>query len=165
MVTFKTALKNWSLKAKRIALLGVGSELRGDDAAGLLVAQELARLKLKKRIDFKVFIGGTAPENLTGEIKRFKPTHLIIVDSADMGKKAGAVQWIDPDKVGGLSFCTHSLPVKIMADYLTQSIGCKIKIIGIQPKVLEFGSRFSKTIEKTVKNVSKTVKASIQSLL
>ena len=167
MVTLKTALKNWLLEAERIALLGVGSELRGDDAAGLLVAQELARahLKLKKRIDFKVFIGETAPENLTGEIKRFNPTHLLIVDSADMGKRGGMVQWIDPDKVGGISFCTHSLPIKIMADYLTQSIGCKIKIIGIQPKVLTFGSRFSKEIEKTVKNVSKTVEASIRSLL
>ena len=149
----KTALKKLFDKAEKVALLGVGSDLRGDDAAGLLVAKLLSQ-SLKKHGSFKVFFGDTAPENLTGEIKRFCPTHLVIVDSADMHEAAGVVKLINPDQVGGLSFCTHSLPVKIMADYLVQSLGCQIAIIGIQPKALDFGSSVSKEIKKAVNDIA-----------
>lgn len=106
MTNLKATLKKRLNKAKRIALLGVGSKLRCDDAAGILVAEQLEkeRRKVKFQQSLKVFIGATAPENLTGEIKRFKPTHLIIIDSADLGKPAGAVQLISADEVGGFFF-------------------------------------------------------------
>jgi hydrogenase 3 maturation protease len=139
--------------AKRLSLLGVGSDLRGDDVAGILVANSLS-LKAKKSRNFKVFIGETAPENLTGEIRKFDSTHLIIVDSADMNKKPGSVQLIDPDQIGGLSFCTHSLPLKVMTDYLEKSVGCKTCIIGIQPKGLGFDTRCSPEVRRTAKNIS-----------
>lgn len=155
MVTLKTALKDRLRNAKKIALLGVGSELRGDDAAGILVAAHLRKTCQKniKQQRFKVFLGATAPENLTGQIKSFKPSCLIIVDSADLGKKAGAVKLINPAEVEGFSFCTHRLPLKIMADYLIKSLACEILIIGIQPGRLDFASRPSKAVEKSVKLV------------
>lgn len=159
MKTLKTTLKKWASDAKKLALLGVGSELRGDDIAGILVARRFSEdsKKHKNRIPSKVFIGETAPENLTGEIKRFKPTHLIIVDSADMGKKPGTVRSIDPNKAGGLSFCTHKLPVKILTDYIAESTGCKIIIIGIQPKQIEFCGVPSKEIQKSAKTLADTI--------
>jgi hydrogenase 3 maturation protease len=157
----KQTLKNRLLNAKKIAVLGVGSELRGDDVAGILVARQLGKnyqdIKSEQK-NFKIFIGATAPENLTGEIKRFKPTHLVIVDSADMDKPAGTVKLINPDVVGGLPFCTHKLPIKILTDYLIKSIGCEIMIIGIQPKVLSFGDYPSKEVEKSAKYISATIK-------
>lgn len=163
MTTLKTTLKKWTRDAERIALLGVGSELRGDDIAGLLVVNHFSEFSRKKKglIRSKAFIGDTAPENLTGEIKRFKPTHLIIVDSADMGKKAGTVRSIDPNKAGGLSFCTHKLPVKILTDYIAESTGCKIMIIGIQPKRVEFCGVPSKEIQKSAKTLADTIVQSI----
>jgi hydrogenase 3 maturation protease len=150
--------------AKKIAILGVGSELRGDDVAGVLVAKHLEAACSKSSClnNCKVFIGETAPENLTGEIKRFKPGHIIIIDSAEMGKAAGAVQLIDPDEAGGFSFCTHNLPVKIMVDYLVNSIGCEIFIIGIQPKKISFGTLPSKEIIKSARQVCSAIKACIK---
>ena len=56
--------------ASKIVVLGVGSELRGDDIAGILAAENL---KGKTSDKLQVLIGGTAPENLTGEIKKLKP--------------------------------------------------------------------------------------------
>ena len=138
--------------ANRIALLGVGSQLRGDDAAGILVADALSK-KICKKNNLKVFFGHTAPENLTGEIKKFKPQHLIIIDSADMGKKAGEVSLIDISDLRGVTFSTHQLPVEIMADYLMQATGCHISIIGIQPKQLKFDSQVSQEILKSVKQL------------
>ena len=161
MQNLKANLKVKLKGAKKIAILGVGSELRGDDVAGVLVAKYLEKVCAKSRglSNCKVFIGETAPENLTGEIKRFKPDHLIIVDSADMGKAAGEALMIDSNEASGFSFCTHNLPVKIMVDYLINSIGCEILIIGIQPKKISFGILPSKEIIKSAKFISGAIKS------
>jgi hydrogenase 3 maturation protease len=136
--------------------LGIGSDLRGDDAAGVLVAQSLQEQRVGKRLKkkLKIFIGGTAPENLTGEIKKFKPTHLIIVDAADVGQKKAAVHVINPKEVSGMSSSTHKLPMKIFVDYMTHYTGCETLIIGIQPARLEFNTPPSQEVKKSVKYVS-----------
>lgn len=161
MESLKANLKKQLNNAQRVALLGVGSELRGDDAAGVFVARKLCPVSSgaieNKR--YKVFIGETAPENLTGQIKSFNPTHLIIVDSAQMNEEAGAVKLIDSDEVSGFSSSTHSLPMKVLADYLFKSIGCKTTIIGIQPKALDFGMPLSPEVKKSVKCVWQALKA------
>ncbi len=160
MENLEKSLKSRLKDAERVAVLGVGSELRGDDIAGILVAQEFN--KPSKR--FKSFIGGTAPENFTGEIKRFKPTHLVVVDSASMAKsRAGTIRLIDPEKVANFSFCTHRLPLKIMTDYLIKFIDCEIIIIGIQPKTLGFGLPCSPEIKKSVKRVSSAIRKILNS--
>lgn len=162
MFTLKAALKKRLNNATRIALIGVGSEFRGDDIAGLLVVRQLKeqcrKIRPQRKLKFKAFIGSTAPENLSAEIKRFKPSHVIIVDAADMAKRPGAAQLIRPEESGGFSFCTHKLPLGILADYLIQSLGCEIIIIGIQPKALDFGSRFSKQVEKSAGAISRIVR-------
>jgi len=160
VVTLKAALKKKLPDSGRIALLGVGSELRGDDAAGLLVAECLRKSPPKKikQKKLKVFFGSTAPENLTGEIKKFKPACLVIVDSADMNRRPGTVKLINPDQISGISFCTHQLPLKIMTDYLAKSIGCEILIIGIQPGKIDFGAPLSREVEKSAKDISDTIK-------
>ena len=165
METLKINLSQQISHAERLALLGVGSDLRGDDAAGMLVARRLAKTcgKMGELKNFKIFLGDTAPENLTGEVKKFNPTHLLIVDSADMNELPGAVKLIDPESIEGFSSSTHSLPLNILADYLIKSIGCKIIIIGIQPKVLEFGSCLSAEVEKSVEDISRMIKLTLKS--
>ncbi|MDD2752350.1 MAG: hydrogenase maturation protease, partial [Candidatus Omnitrophica bacterium] len=98
-------LKTRLSKAKRIAVLGVGSELKGDDAAGMLVARQI-----KENKNLKVFLGSTAPENITGEIKKFAPHHLLIIDTAMMQEKSGTIKIFPGKAIGGVSFSTHRLP-------------------------------------------------------
>jgi hydrogenase 3 maturation protease len=159
MPNLKTILKKKLKDAKKIAVIGIGSELRGDDVAGLLVVEELKKIK---NLRLKVFFGSTAPENLTGEIIKYKPTHIIIVDSTDMGQKAGSIMLIDPEKVGGVSFSSHMLPVKMMVDYLLESLKCEIIIIGIQPKVLVFGGTISEEVKKSTKQISDAIRQILQ---
>jgi len=159
MANLKTILKQKLKDAKRIAVLGIGSELRADDAAGLLVAEELKKIK---NLKLKVFLGSTAPENFTGEIIKFKPTHILIVDSVDTDQKPGFILLINPEEVGGVSFSTHMLPVKMMVDYLLASLECEIIIIGIQPKVLLFGETISKEVKKSTKQISGVIKQILQ---
>lgn len=141
----------------KIAVLGIGSDLRGDDMAGMLAAERLNKLDSAGSC-FKVFLGGTAPENLTSEIKRFNPRHLIIIDSADTGREAGAVNAIEPDDIGGISFSTHSMPLNVMIEYLRPHVSGKVIVIGIQPKTLAFGASISKEVERSAVYIADTIK-------
>jgi len=153
----KELLKTKLKAAKRIAFLGVGSELRQDDASGMLIAEYIEnafRNKTALKCQTKVFFGSTAPENLTGKIKEFNPTHLVIIDSIDIGKPSGTISLITSEEIGGISFSTHRLPLKIMIQYLNEFLKSQILIIGIQPKTIEFGNILSKEVTKSVKLLS-----------
>ena len=155
----KKALTSSLKGADKIAVLGVGSELRGDDIAGMVAAEMIQKASHKK---LKVFLGATAPENLTGEIKKYSPSHLLIIDAADTASKPGTISLIDPKIVGGISFSTHMMPLNIMVDYMLKSIRCKAIIIGIQPKVLKFGSEPSVEAISSAKEVAKTILEIVQ---
>ncbi|MFA6216435.1 MAG: hydrogenase 3 maturation endopeptidase HyCI [Candidatus Omnitrophota bacterium] len=166
MQSLKKKLKNKLTGARRIAVLGVGSDICSDDVAGMRVAS-LLEAHLKKRrgkIKFKFFAGGTAPENFTGEIKKFKPSHLIIIDCADFGKKPGVVSIFGIEDLGGITFSTHRLPANIMADYLMQSVQCGCLIVGIQPKTLKFGESLSKEVSRSVDSLVSLMGESLSTL-
>ncbi len=148
MQSLSSVLKQKLENASRVVILGVGSELRGDDIAGILAAGHIEKIIAKKpaAVQVNVLIGETAPENLTGEIKRLQPTHLVIIDSAEFGGSPGQITVINPDDIGGVTFCTHSLPAKVMTDYLSQFLKYKAVIIGIQPKTLAVGASPSKEV-------------------
>jgi hydrogenase 3 maturation protease len=153
-------LKKKLNNAQRVAVLGVGSELRGDDIAGLLAAQQIEKTITEQTMpEIRVFIGETAPENLTGEIKKFQPTHLIIIDAAELNKKPGHIEIMEPQTIGGTSFCTHSLPLKVIIGYLLESFKFQAIIIGIQPKTLVFGAQPTKEVVAAAKHIAKTITA------
>jgi hydrogenase 3 maturation protease len=153
------ALKQKLENAKRVAILGIGSDLRGDDVAGILTAQQIEKAIKSKTTppQVRVFIGETAPENLTGEIKRFQPTHLIIIDSADLDTEPGHIKVLNVEEIGGTSFCTHSLPIKVMVDYLLQSLKFEVITIGIQPKTLAVGAKPTKEVVAAAKHLAETI--------
>jgi hydrogenase 3 maturation protease len=157
--TLETTLKRKLHNAQRVAILGIGSELRGDDVAGVLAAQHIEKIIARKNTppEIRIFIGNTAPENLTGEIKKFQPTHLVIIDSADLDSEPGDIRVLNPDEIGGTSFCTHTLPIKVMTDYLLQSFKFEFITIGIQPKTITFGAQPSKEIIQSAKRISATI--------
>jgi hydrogenase 3 maturation protease len=126
-----------------VAILGIGSSLRGDDALGLYAIQELKVLlrKIKLPMPVKLFSCGTTPENYTGEIKKFNPTHIVIVDAATMGKEAGKISILNPEEESfDTSFSTHRLPIKMLINYLAYFLNCRIIPVIIQPKSVEFGT-------------------------
>ena len=149
----KSALSTENKKVK-LSVLGVGSDLRADDAAGLLVVEALSK-KMSKNI--QLLYGATAPESLTGEIKKFAPTHLIVVDCADMKEKPGTINLIKEENISGLSFSTHTLPLAIILDYLQKSFKYVPLVIGIQPKNLEFCGEVSGEVKKACKEVVETL--------
>jgi hydrogenase 3 maturation protease len=140
--------QSWRADGRPVVVLGVGSELRSDDAAGVRVAAELARASLP---GVRALNGGSAPENCTAEIRQLDPSHLIIVDSAHMQESPGAVRLIESADISGSSFGTHSLPLSVLADYIQREIGCRVTVIGIQPASIEFGEQMSPEVSAAVR--------------
>ena len=157
-------LKQKLNNAQRVAILGIGSELRGDDIVGLLAAQQIDKNTKGKSVkpQVQVFIGETAPENLTGAIKKFQPTHLIIIDAAELNKEPGHIEIMEPETIGGTSFCTHSLPLKIIIGYLLESFKFQAILIGIQPKTLTFGAQPTKEVIAAAKLIAKAITKSLK---
>jgi hydrogenase 3 maturation protease len=145
--------------ASRIAILGIGSDLRGDDVAGIYAVHQIEKSiqKRKPRLPVQFFIGETAPENLTGEIKKFQPTHLVIIDSTYSGALPGQITIMDPAKLDEVAFFTHKLPVKLLIDYLLQFFSFSAVIIGIQPKDITVGAPLSKEVSRAVKELAKSI--------
>jgi hydrogenase 3 maturation protease len=134
-----------------VVVLGVGSELRSDDAAGVRVAAALGRHRLR---GVTAMDGGSAPENCTAELRQLSPSHLVIVDCAQMGEAPGTVRLIEAADIAGVSFGTHALPLTVLADYVTREIGCRVTVIGIQPATIEFGESISPAVAAAVGEVS-----------
>jgi hydrogenase 3 maturation protease len=137
----------------RLAVLGVGSVLRADDAAGMEVVRRMEEQNQSLPPAVRFFAGETAPENFSGSIKRFAPSHLLIVDAADVGLYPGEFADIDPADVGGPSFLSHMLPLKIMVDYLAAETGARVTLLGIQYRTLEFDGPMCAEVEAAVQKV------------
>lgn len=157
MQVIKKRLKAFLKGSTRIALLGVGSELCGDDAAGIMVAHRLDHA-CRKRKSLAVFFGFSAPENLTGPIKKFAPQRLIIVDTANFKALPGEVKIIPIGKTGGVSFSTHRLPLKVIADYLLKTARCKTLVIAIKPKSVSYGAAICAEVKEATSSVFGLIK-------
>ncbi|HEX3048282.1 MAG TPA: hydrogenase maturation peptidase HycI, partial [Bacillota bacterium] len=144
-----TALADTLNSGSRVAFLGVGSPLRGDDAVGLYLLEGLkARLSSLPGERFQFYRGESAPENFTGVIREFAPAHLVILDAAELGEAPGSFRRINPEDIAEVSFTTHILPLKILVAYFNKVMNCEILIIGVQPQHLEFATTLSSTVQK-----------------
>jgi hydrogenase 3 maturation protease len=144
---------------ERLAVLGVGSELRGDDYAGVRVAQKVALFARRAGVaHLAAFEGCAAPENVTGPVAAFKPTHLLLVDAAHLGIEPGEVRMIPTDSVAGVSFSTHMLPAPIVLDYLVKSCACTPLVVGIQPEQTDVLGPISPSVAEGIDAVVEAVK-------
>jgi hydrogenase maturation protease HycI len=165
----KAALqKLLNIPRPRMAVLAIGSTLRGDDAAGVLAARELTKLLSKeekrsaRRATVSVFLGETAPENMTGQIKAFAPTCLVILDAVDSSSKPGSIHLMKPDQVHpGAGLSTHSTSIRLLVDYLRHFLSCDVLIVGIQPEMLEFDHPPSPSVLEAVKIVASDIAAAV----
>ncbi len=127
-------------------LMGVGNELRGDDAVGLYVARNF------KKDGWYVIVAGQVPEDFSSEIKKLRPELLIIVDAALMGLKPGEFRIVPPEKIPKVAFSTHGMPLSFFINYLKEYVG-KIILIGIEPRQMEFGRNMSDEVKEGASNL------------
>ncbi len=112
---------------KKNLLLGVGNDIRGDDAIGEEIAREF------QREGWDVEDCGTVPENFIPHIEEDVYQDVVIVDAANMGLEPGEIRRVPREKLGVFTMSTHALPISLVMDYLDEKVG-KVTLIGIQPK-------------------------------
>lgn len=122
----------------RVAVMGIGHELQGDDAAGVLIAKRLQD-HIGPSEERLILCTGPAPESYCGALRRFAPDLTLMIDDAQMDEVPGTVRLIPYQDVTGVGASTHTLPLHILAGYLTSEIGCEVTLLGIQPAQVEFG--------------------------
>ncbi|WP_297071379.1 hydrogenase 3 maturation endopeptidase HyCI [Thermococcus sp.] len=116
---------------KRIVICGIGNDMRGDDAFGVLVADSLRKLVADENV--LVVNCGEVPENYTGKIAAFKPDLVVFVDAVDFGGKHGELILADPMGTLGEAVSTHGLPLKFVAGYMKTRVDTEFILIGCQP--------------------------------
>ncbi len=136
----------------RVAVLGIGNDLSGDDAVGAWIGRELAS-RLGSRPDRLVLDAGTAPENFTGLLRRFRPDLVLLVDAAHLSAEPGDVAWVDWQETDGLSGSTHTLPPSVLARFLVEDLACRLALLVIQPAQLEFGAPLSPPVRQAAERV------------
>jgi hydrogenase maturation protease HycI len=144
----------------RVAVVGIGHELRGDDAAGISVARQL-RTRSARWKHVLVVDAGSAPENHTGVLRRFGPRLVLLVDAAFLELPAGTVRWLAWDDAAGVSASTHTLPASVLARYLAAELRCEVALLGIQPATMTIGAALSAPVSRSV---ARTVVALAQAL-
>jgi hydrogenase 3 maturation protease len=150
-----------STQVLRIAWVGVGSELNGDDAAGLYAIRGLAPI-LMDEPHFLCLESGVNPENALGPLRKFHPDLVVMVDAADFGESAGNIRFIKNAEVGGISFSTHSLPMNLISEYLGRELDCPVWLLGIQPASLEFAAPLTIKVRRAVDSLVLEISRIIQ---
>lgn len=152
--------------SSRIAILGIGNTLRSDDAAGILAARALLSSRcLREPAPVLVLEAGQAPENSTARLRRFAPARVLLIDAAEMSEAPGTIRMIDMDGLDGMSASTHSLPLAMLARYLTLELSCDVRLLGIQPASNAVGERISSPVMQAVRQVTGALISSLSPAL
>jgi len=116
---------------KRIVICGIGNDIRGDDAFGVIVAERLKGMIEDPNV--LVINCGEVPENYTGKIKDFEPDLVVFVDAVDFRGEVGEYIIADPEGTIGEAVSTHGLPLKFVTQFMRTMIKAEFILIGCQP--------------------------------
>jgi hydrogenase 3 maturation protease len=116
----------------RLAIVGIGDELLFPDRLGMFAAQVIGEQKIP---GVEVFLAGTVPESITGPLRRYRPDHVLFLDSADMDAQPGTIALIEPEQIHASLLSTHVLPLSVVMDYVERETGAGVTLLGIQPNL------------------------------
>jgi len=155
-MTIKAELKQFfGEPPRRVAVLGVGNPIRGDDGVGVHILQLLESMDLK---DTLLLNTETVPEAFTGKVTAYEPTHVLLLDAANFRAAPGEMRLIDSKNIGGQALSTHSLPLTIFITYIENSLEAKVLLLGVQPRVIDFGAEMTPEVKKAAEKASTMIK-------
>ncbi|GAP06005.1 hydrogenase maturation protease [Anaerolinea thermolimosa] len=168
----KTLENAWSARNERarIAVVGIGNEFNGDDAAGVLVVKmlrrELARVVGREsrasemdspvfRLDNAVLIeAATAPENFTGLLRQEQPAHILLLDATWLDASPGTIAVMKAHVAGGMGASTHLQPLATLAGFLERELACDVTLVGVQPLNLGFDAPVSPAVRRACRSLA-----------
>jgi len=160
---WRSALRREVAAARRMVILGVGAPENGDDAAGVFCAEEIRRgLRGRRLRHIKVIVGAEAPEGATGRIRRFGPSLVLIVDAALSKKRPGSIFFVGRKDIAKETLTTHTIPLSYLSVYLEETIGCRVLLLGIQPKAVARGAFLSAPVRSAARAVAEEILAGLR---
>lgn len=154
MLDLEAQLRGWLEGCTRVSILGIGNPMRGDDALGVEIVR-LMRRKVTRNVS--LLDCEIVPENFVGEVEAFQPTHVLLVDAAEFQGAAGDVRFVSPENVAGITLSTHMISLSLLARIIQDRTTANVMILGVQPKVLEFGEGLSPELEKASTRISRVL--------
>lgn len=139
---------------KPVLLLGVGNTLMGDDAAGILVIQQL-KARMPADSHFILVDTGPTPENFSGLARKLQPGIVVFIDAGNMDEPPGSVGFYTCEEGDGISAFGHSLPLGVLGQYLEMELNCECFLLIIQPGRIDFDVPVTAEVQKAVDDVSR----------
>jgi len=147
-------LAHWFRDAGIIVIMGIGNPVRRDDFVGMATVRQLKRIVPK---NVHLLETGEVPESYLGRVEKFHPSHILMIDAAEMGEQPGSVRLVSPSKIEGFSLSTHALPLSVVSEYLAKTTKAKIALLAIQPKALDFGEGLSQELSERVGTLAEAI--------
>jgi hydrogenase 3 maturation protease len=149
----KIDLENRFTGSKKVVIAGIGNPIRCDDYVGLKIVEQL-KDKLPKTI--LLIEAETVPESYLSDIEEFEPSHVLIIDAANLGLKPGQTRLVDAEVTANYStITTHLLPLRIFCEYIKQATGAKIALLLIEPQSMDFGEGLTPKVEASAQRLTK----------
>lgn len=150
-------LKKFTQDHRKIIFLCIGNDMRGDDALGPLIAENLAELFIEQQ-ELVVINAETVPENYTGLIRKEIPSHIIFIDAVEMKMNPGHIRLVQSDEIADYSISTHAMPLSFMIKYLKSFTDANMLLIGIQPKNMEMSHTISEEVKNSVEELTEIIR-------
>jgi hydrogenase 3 maturation protease len=144
-----------------LVVIGMGNELRGDDAVGLEVVR---LLKTHQNPRLTVYEGHMTPEAFIAPACSLKPSHLLIIDAAELKQQPGTWRLLSRDEIQTGLFTTHYLPATAVADELSSRCSTKVAFLGVQPKSREITFTRSPECREAAQDIASLLQRLIESI-
>ncbi|HNX50320.1 MAG TPA: hydrogenase maturation protease [Thermoanaerobaculaceae bacterium] len=131
-------------RGQRLLVLGVGNDMLGDDAIGVLIARDLEALSSETFLAVPVGIG---VENAGHLIPRHRADVVLIFDAV---AAPGRTPWlfVPPSRLDTFCHSTHSVPLSLLIRAWRQdSPTIRVHFIGIRPRLVALGAPLSPAVQ------------------
>ena len=150
-------------KAGKVIIIGIGNLLLMDEGIGIHVINELEKHKLPKNVD--IYDGGTGGFKLIDLMHEAK--RVIFIAAVETGKAPGTITTFTPQDVRSIYpkkkyslYDTDLLEVIKMAELVDNPP--EIEIVGVQPKIMNYGLTPSKELRDAMPDIINTVLSRIE---
>lgn len=151
-----------------LLVLGIGNLVMNDDAAGVLVAQELAPKYNNKREDLLVLDGGTLGLDLLGYIDW--ADRLVLVDAVELDMEPGTVVKLEGDDIDTAfesKLSAHQMGMKdmLLTSELMGQRPDEIVFYGIQAETVNMDMELSAPVRNNLPKLTMHVEKEITDFL
>jgi len=150
---FSTKGTSASGRKQKVAIVGVGNIMRGDDGFGPALIE-----RLNGKIKAVCIDVGSTPENYVGTIVKQNPDVILIVDIMHLDKAPGHYEVLKPEEVLKSGLTTHDISPRMFIEYLKTQTKADVYMLGVQPQSISLGDQMSDSVKRSLEELEALIK-------